>query len=190
MLPCGTYNTQYRQDMAVMRTKLQWGLLAFCIIFFACCPLFLSNAFLNILNLILITIICVLGLNIITGYCGQLNIGQSAFMATGAFIAAWLAVDFGFSFWAALPCAVLAGGLAAALFGLPSMRVKDLYLALFTLAAQFIIMWFFRHVPCFGGAYGLHLEGVTLGGMELLELGDFTPSSSSPPSSPYTAPST
>ncbi len=166
-LPCGVFNTRYDIDGAIFRTKEHWIWLIFCIGFFICCPLFLTKTFLSILDFIFITIICVLGINVVTGYCGQLNIGQSAFMAVGAFFSGWLAKEFGLSFWFVLPLGTLAGGLVGGLFGLPSLRVKGLYLALFTLAAQFIIMWSFRHIPFFGGAYGLKLKEVTLGSWDL-----------------------
>jgi len=166
-LPCGVFNTRYDKDTAIFRTKERGCLIIFIIAFFICCPFIMSNTFLSILDLIFITIICVMGINTVTGYCGQLNIGQSAFMAVGAFFSGWLAKDFSLSFWLILPIATLAGGMVGGLFGLPSLRVKGLYLALFTLAAQFIIMWSFRHIPCFGGAYGLHLKEVSLGSWDL-----------------------
>ena len=165
--PCGIFNTSYEKDAAIFRTGEHWAWLVFCLAFFFCAPLFLSNTLISILDLILISIICVLGINTATGYCGQLNIGQSAFMAVGAFVSGWLANDFALSFWITLPLSILAGGLVASVFGLPSLRVKGLYLALFTLAAQFIIMWSFRRIPFFGGAYGLHLDELTLASWDL-----------------------
>lgn len=165
--PCGIFNTRYEKDMAIFRTTEHWIWLLLVTGLFFCLPLFVSNRFLSILNIIFITIICVMGINIVTGYCGQLNVGQSAFMAVGSFFSGWMAKDFGISFWLNLPIATIAGGLVSGLFGLPSLRVKGIYVALFTLAAQFITMWSFRRIPCFGGAYGLHLEGASLGSWDL-----------------------
>jgi branched-chain amino acid transport system permease protein len=137
--PCGTYNESYAQDMAIVRTRLQWILLIgfFAILF--TCPTWLGGEWVNLLNLIGISLIAVLGLNILTGYCGQISLGQAAFMAVGAYTSGVLTAKFGWSFWAALPCAGLMAGLVGLIFGLPSLRVKGFYLAMATLAAQFII---------------------------------------------------
>jgi branched-chain amino acid transport system permease protein len=88
-----------------------------------------------------ISIISVNGLNILTGYCGQISLGHVGFMAVGGFTSAILCTRLGFSFWAALPCAGLAAGLVGLLFGLPSLRLKGFYLIMSTIAAYFIIMW-------------------------------------------------
>jgi len=137
--PCGTYDESYAQDMAIVRTRLQWILLIgfFAILF--TCPAWLGGEWVNLLNLIGISLIAVLGLNILTGYCGQISLGQAAFMAVGAYTSGVLTAKFGWSFWAALPCAALMAGLVGLIFGLPSLRVKGFYLAMATLAAQFII---------------------------------------------------
>ena len=104
-----------------------------------------------------------LGLNILTGYGGQISIGQAAFMAVGAFSSAFLTTELGLSFWLALPCAAIIAGLVSALFGLPALRVKELYLAVSTLAAQFIILYVIYHLPWFGKDEGMSLPAQSLG---------------------------
>jgi branched-chain amino acid transport system permease protein len=139
MRPCGTFDESYAQDMAIVRTRLQRILLILGLALLLSFPLFLKGPIINLLNLIAITVIAVHGLNILTGYTGQINLGQSAFMAVGGYTSGLLTAKLGLSFWIALPCAAITTGLVGLLFGLPSLRVKGFYLAMATLAAQFII---------------------------------------------------
>src|SRR4030042_2506417 len=106
----GTFRENYAQDMSLFHTKLHWGiLLAFLLLLFIC-PLFLSDRMLTIMTMMGISIISVQGLNILTGYCGQISIGHVGFMAVGAYVSAILTAKLGWSFWAAFPCAALAAG--------------------------------------------------------------------------------
>ena len=152
-LPSGTFNQSYAQDMAIFRTKTQWVLLIAFLVFLFTCPLFSSDRILTIMTIIGITVISVQGLNILTGFCGQISLGHAGFMAVGAYTSAVLTAKLGLSFWAALPCAALAAGIAGIIFGLPSLRIKGFYLIMATIAAHFIIMWVI-----------LQLYGVTGGG--------------------------
>ena len=127
--------------MAIFRTRLHWGMLiAFLILLFAC-PMFLSGRVLTVMTMIGIAIISVLGLNILTGYCGQISIGHVGFMAVGAYTSAILSAKLGWPFWVTLPCAALAAGMAGLIFGLPSLKIKGFYLIMATIAAHFIIIW-------------------------------------------------
>jgi branched-chain amino acid transport system permease protein len=92
-----------------------------------------------------ISLIAVVGLNILTGYAGQISIGHQAFVAVGAYTTAVLMDSFHWNFWATVPLAGIAAAAVGVLFGLPSFRLKMLYLAMSTLAAQFIIIAFFNH---------------------------------------------
>src|SRR4029077_1483471 len=104
-----------------------------------------------------------IGLNILMGYCGQISLGAGAFMAIGAYSAykfangvhlplLWLATEISIPALPMLP-SILLGGLMAALvgilFGIPSLRIKGLYLAVATLAAQFFFDWVFIRVKWF-----------------------------------------
>ncbi|MDX1736964.1 MAG: branched-chain amino acid ABC transporter permease, partial [Alphaproteobacteria bacterium] len=90
------------------------------------------------------------GLNILTGYAGQLSLGTGAFMATGAYMSYKVATNLAFL---GAPIAIIIGGVCAAfagiIFGLPSLRIKGFYLAVTTLAAQFFLIWLFTHVDWF-----------------------------------------
>ena len=167
-LPAGTRNYTYAQDMAILRTKTQWAMM---FIFFAILftvPLYLGNYQLGVVNLIGITIIAATGLNILTGYCGQLSIGHAGFMAVGAYTSAILTSTFGVPFLLALISAGLSAGLIGMIFGIPSLRVKGFYLAISTIAAQLIILWVINHWTAMtGGFNGMSVPYMSIGGFQL-----------------------
>jgi branched-chain amino acid transport system permease protein len=164
----GTFQESYAQDLSIFHTRLHWGMLFIFLIFLFTCPLFFSDRILNIITMIGIAIISVHGLNILTGYCGQISIGHVGFMAVGAYVSAILTAKLGWSFWTALPCAALAAGTAGLIFGLPSLRIKGFYLIMATIAAHFIIIWFilqFSNVT--GGGDGLAVPRPQIGSIVL-----------------------
>jgi branched-chain amino acid transport system permease protein len=164
-LPCGVRNYSYGQDMSIIRTRTQWGLfVAFLVLLFTC-PLYWSNYWLGVANLIGITLIAATGLNILTGYCGQLSIGHAAFIAVGAYTTAILTGRVGLPFLVGLICSGLTGGLIGLIFGVPSLRVKGFYLAIATIAAQFIIIWVINHWSALtGGFVGISVPYASIGG--------------------------
>ena len=166
MQPCGTFNVDYASDMAIIRTRMQWLLAVIGLILLFTLPLYLSDHILSMINGLGIMIVAVLGLMILTGYCGQINLGQAAFVSVGAYASALMTTRLGMPFWVALPLAGLSGGLVGLIFGLPSLRVKGFYLAMATLAAQFIIPSLIAHVrtDITGGGRGLIVPPPHLGG--------------------------
>lgn len=167
MRPTGTYDTSYARDMAIVRTPLQWGLL---VVFFAALivyPHFSGQYWLSIATLTSITLIAVFGLHITTGLCGQINLGQSAFMAVGAYTSAILTANLGAEwFLLALPFAGIMAGVTGLIFGAPSLRVKELYLAMATLASQFIIVYMITRMQFLtGGALGFRVPWANIGGL-------------------------
>ncbi len=165
-LPCGTRNYDYARDMAVLRTKTHWVLFIALLAILFTAPLYLSNYWLGVANIIGITIIAVTGLNILIGYCGQLSIGHAGFMAVGAYTTAILTGKLGFPFLAGLICSGFSAGLIGLIFGLPSVRVKGFYLAITTIAAQFIIIWIINHwAPVTGGFVGISVPYASIGGV-------------------------
>jgi branched-chain amino acid transport system permease protein len=97
-------------------------------------PLLVSNYRVFQFNLVLVYAIALLGLNILTGYNGQISLGHGAFYAIGAYCAAILMDKYGVPYWATLPVAGAVCLLAGFLFGLPALRLEGLYLALATFA--------------------------------------------------------
>jgi branched-chain amino acid transport system permease protein len=150
-LPSGIYNVSYKKDMAVFRTWDHWAFLVAFVAFLAVIPHFATRSQLSTLITIACTVIAVHGLNVLTGFCGQISIGHSAFMAVGAYTSAGLCNQLGFSFWIAMPLGGMAAGLVGILFGAPSLRVKGFYLAITTLGAQFIILYVIMHLPSITG---------------------------------------
>ncbi|MBI4755872.1 MAG: branched-chain amino acid ABC transporter permease [Betaproteobacteria bacterium] len=140
----GQFKTSYGADQQIFPIRQdRIAMAAILAFFFVGVPLLANQYWLQaILVPVLIFSLAALGLNILTGYAGQLSLGTAAFMAVGAFAA------YNFELrlpWMPLPVSfVLAGVVAAAvgmLFGLPSLRIKGFYLAVATLAAQFFIVW-------------------------------------------------
>jgi branched-chain amino acid transport system permease protein len=167
-LRTGTFHENYAQDMAVFHSGLQWGIvIAFIVLLFAC-PLFCSDRMLTILTMTGIAVISVHGLNILTGYCGQISIGHAGFMAVGGYTSAVLCAKLGWPFWAAFPCAGLAAGTAGLIFGLPSLKIKGFYLIMATIAAHFIIIWTVIQLHSItGGADGLGVPKPMIGSIQL-----------------------
>jgi branched-chain amino acid transport system permease protein len=156
---CGVLKTSYEADMALYPLPIaRWTVAALAVLFFLVIPLTLHEYYLSIANLVWIAIIGAIGLNILVGYTGLVSIGHGAFMSVGAYTAANLANRLG-SPW---PVNLLAGGLMAALIGaivgIPSLRIKGLYLAIATLAGQLIIEWTINHVTFISGGVQASIE--------------------------------
>ncbi|HEX2464988.1 MAG TPA: branched-chain amino acid ABC transporter permease, partial [Thermoanaerobaculia bacterium] len=141
----GTFFTDYRADMALRRLPLEKARLAIFAVFVLALPFFASPYWLNLANQIAIATTGALGLNILVGYTGQISMGQGAFMAVGAYSAGILTARMGIPFWASIPLAAVITAAVGLVFGLPSLRLKGLYLAIATLAAQQIVEWLVTH---------------------------------------------
>ena len=165
-LPSGTRNYTYAQDMAILRTKTHWALFIGFIALLLCAPLYLSGYWLGVANLIGITLIAATGLNLLIGYCGQLSIGHAGFIAVGAYTSAVLTNRLEMPFLVGLLCAGLMAGFIGLIFGLPSVRVKGFYLAITTIAAQFIIIWVINHWSVTGGFVGIKVPYASIAGFE------------------------
>ena len=163
--PSGIYSDSYKKDMRIIKTKTQWVMsVVFLSLLFAVpqIPFLNSTYFLRLLIGGAITVIICFGLNILTGYCGQLNIGQSAFVMVGAFTSGLLNVHLGWSFWICVIPAGVASAIVGAVFGIPSVRLKGLYLALTTLGAQIILTWIaLFYIPL--TAAGFNVEPIKIG---------------------------
>jgi branched-chain amino acid transport system permease protein len=148
----GIFKTSYGADMALFPLPVaRWTIAGLAILFVFVVPLVFSPYLMTLLNLVLIAVVGAIGLDILVGYTGLISIGEGGFMSVGAYTAANLIVRLGMPFWVAIP----AGGLMAALIGIivgvPSLRIKGLYLAVATLASQFIIEWLINHVTWISG---------------------------------------
>ena len=103
---------------------------------------FLANAFLlDLTNQMLLAGIGALALMLLTGFAGQISLGSAGLLAAGAFTVGILFRELAMPFWVTLPLATLVGALIGVLFGLPSLRLRGLYLAISTLALHFIVIY-------------------------------------------------
>ena len=148
----GDFSTTYREDSQTFPIKFdRYRYYAVLIIAFAIVPFLLNDYWVNAIFLpFLIYSIAAIGLNILTGYCGQVSLGTGGFMAVGAYATYKLMTAF--PEVSMVVHILLAGGVTAfvgVLFGLPSLRIKGFYLAVATLAAQFFLVWLFNRVPWF-----------------------------------------
>jgi branched-chain amino acid transport system permease protein len=140
----GQFKSSYAEDQQIFPIRQdRIGIALLLVVAFVVVPLAGNQYWLGaILTPFLILALAALGLNILTGYAGQLSLGTAAFMAVGAFMAynfvlrmPWLGV---------IPSFILAGlcaALVGIVFGLPSLRIKGFYLAVATLACQFFVLW-------------------------------------------------
>ena len=155
----GVFKTSYRADMALYPLPIaKWTMVVIAVLFVVVAPIMLDSYYLSIINLILIACVGAIGLNILVGYTGQISIGHAAFMSVGAYTAANLAVKADLPFWITLPAGGLMAAFIGALVGIPSLRIKGLYLAIATLAGQLIIEWTINHVPAISGGTQASIE--------------------------------
>ena len=148
----GEFKTSYQDDNQTFPIKFDRYRYYFVLfVAFAIIPFMINDYWVNAVFLpFLIYSIAAIGLNILTGYCGQVSLGTGGFMAVGAYAVYKLMTIF--PEVSVLIHIVLAGVITACvgvLFGLPSLRIKGFYLAVATLAAQFFLVWLFNRVPWF-----------------------------------------
>lgn len=167
MRPCGVFDRQYTQDMAIVRTWQHWTALVGGLILLYIIPLSGAYYLISLINLLSIFIIVVLGLQVVMGYCGQISFGQPAFMAVGAYTSAILTSNYGISFWIALPLSGIAAGIVGIIGGASSLRIKGFYLAMATLAVHFVIMFLIMHLKITGGIQGIHPPPPQIGNIVL-----------------------
>jgi branched-chain amino acid transport system permease protein len=163
----GTLKESYIADAALFDTRTQKVWLAVAATMLLLFPFMASEYWLYLACLVSINVASATGLNILTGYTGLVSLGQAAFMGLGAYTVAILQTRLGTPFL----LNILAGGLVAMLggiiVGIPSLRVKGLYLAIATIAASFITHFLFANLGIAGGTGGLSLTPATLFGQPL-----------------------
>lgn len=148
----GDFKTSYQADAQTFPIKLdRMGYFVTLALAVFVVPFFVNDYLANaILMPFLIYAIAALGLNILTGYCGQVSLGTGGFMAVGAYSCYKLMTTFpDISILIHVLLAGVVTAIVGVLFGLPSLRIKGFYLAVATLAAQFFLVWLFNKVPWF-----------------------------------------
>ena len=140
----GIYHTDYRKDLALRHTKAEYARLALLLAFIVVLPFRLDTYWLHDVNSIGLAAIAAVGLNILTGYTGLVSLATGAFLGVGAYTAGNLFFRFHWPMPVGVAAGVLVSAAIGAFFGLPALRIKGLYLAISTLAAQYILLNRFR----------------------------------------------
>lgn len=136
--PCGDFKTSYAQDMAFLDTRTyRWGFLLL-LAALAAAPWVLGR-WIFLLNDVAIFAIGATGLSLVMGFGGQISLGHAAFMAVGAYTSWFVTSQLRLPFVVAFPASALVAFVVGAVVGLPSLRIKGLYLAIATLAFQFLV---------------------------------------------------
>ena len=151
LVPAGEFRTSYAADTRIFPSDASGSFAAAGVILLGFAPQVLGPYWLSMLIQIGIFGIAALGLNILVGFTGQISIGHAAFFLFGAFTSAWLSNNLPLPVFFAIPAAGLATALVGLIFGLPAARLKGLYLAIATLAAQYILLDFFSRAEWFTG---------------------------------------
>ncbi len=164
--PCGNYRERYEEEVAIFETDFGrlWTIIGILTLFLVT-PFVFGNYSLYIMNHVGIYTIGAIGLNILIGFTGQISLGHGAFFGVGAYTASILMKSLNVPF----PLAIFAGGIMTSLvglvFGIPSSRLKHLYLTISTLAGQFILEYLFIHWQGLtGGTEGIILPEPTIFG--------------------------
>ena len=173
-LRCGDFKTSYAADTTIFPTPLSRNATLLGIALLALAPLSVagfkpvSDYWIALLIQIGYLGIAALGLNILVGFTGQISLGHSAFFGFGAFASAWLNNTFGIPVILAMPLAGVMTTAVGMIFGIPAARIKGLYLAIATLASQFILQDFFARAEWFtGGTAGALAAPFSLFGWQL-----------------------
>jgi branched-chain amino acid transport system permease protein len=165
LIPAGDFKTSYGADTTIFPTAASRNAVILSLVVLCFAPLVFSSYTLNLLIQIGYLGIAALGLNILVGFTGQISIGHAAFFGFGAFASAFVSNNYGLPVWLAIPVAGVMTTAVGLIFGLPAARLKGLYLAIATLAAQYILQDFFARAEWFsGGTHGTVAEAFTLFG--------------------------
>ena len=164
----GIHHRTYRSELRLRHTKAEYFRLALMIVLLLAAPYILDKYWLGIANVILISVIGAVGLNILVGFTGQISLGQGGFLAVGAFTSAIVSDRAGVPVPVSIIIAVVLTAAVGAFFGLPALRLKGLYLAIATLASQEIIMFVVRRWEWLTEGKGyLEVSRLHVGGFEV-----------------------
>jgi len=162
---CGEFRTTYKADTTIFPTPTSRNFAIAGVIALMIAPQIFDTYITNLLIQIGYYGIAALGLNILVGFTGQISLGHSAFFGFGAFASAWIVNSFNIPVILAIPLAGVLTTAVGMIVGIPAARIKGLYLAIATLAAQFILEDFFNRAEWFtGGVAGSMAEPLSLFG--------------------------
>ncbi len=149
----GVFHTNYERDLRVRHTSAERVRLLLMVAVVVAAPFVLEDYWLENVNRAGIAIVAAVGLNILTGYTGLISLGTGAFLGVGGYTTGRLVADAGLPHGVAWVAAFVLGAAVGAFFGLPALRLKGLYLAIATLAAQYTLLYMFRSVDFINGKH-------------------------------------
>ncbi len=166
----GYFRTDYAQDLALLQTRTERASLAVFVVALTIFPFAASPFALDLACQVFLASIGALSLMLLTGYAGQISLGHAGLLAAGAFTTGILAREVHAPFWITLPASAVTGIVLGFIFGLPSLRLRGLYLAISTLALHFIVIYL-------GGDYetkrgfstGIVIDPPSLAGFQLTD---------------------
>jgi branched-chain amino acid transport system permease protein len=161
-------HTRYEQDFALLKLKPQRIGFALLLVLLFAFPFVASPFLIDLADQVLLASIGALSLMLLTGYAGQISLGHAGLIAAGAYTVGILVREADAPFWITLPAAAVVGALLGLIFGLPSLRLRGLYLAVSTLGLHFIVIYI-------GGEYetrrgfstGVVIDPPAIGGWEV-----------------------
>jgi len=160
----GYFKTSYKAELSLVETRTRWVYLIILIVGLIVFPFLASPFLLDLASQVFLALIGAIALMLLTGYAGQISLGHAGLIAAGAFTTAILFKELDAPFWVTFPASGLVGAILGFIFGLPSLRLKGLYLALSTLALHFIVTYIGTEYETKRGfATGVVIEPPTLG---------------------------
>src|SRR3954467_2033250 len=158
----------YTQDLALLGTPSRRVRFAFALVVMMVLPFILKPFLLDLANQVLLAVIGALALMLLTGFAGLISLGTAGLIGAGAYTVGMLVREVAAPFWVTLPAAALLGAFLGLIFGLPSLRLRGLYLAISTLGLHFIVVYL-------GGEYearealstGVIIDSPSIGGFSL-----------------------
>lgn len=160
--------TSYAADSALLSTPFLKAWFALFVVAALAFPFVATPLLLDLACRTAIAIVGAQALNLLTGYTGQVSLGHAGLIAAGAFTSAILVQELKAPFWIAIPSSLASGALLGLLVGIPSLRLRGLYLALSTLAMHFVILWLLNEYQTHRGfSTGLELPRPAIGGWKL-----------------------
>jgi branched-chain amino acid transport system permease protein len=138
----GYFKTNYADDLSLVETRARWSFLVLFLVFLIVYPFMADPFWLDLASQVCLAFIGASALMLLTGYAGLISLGHAGLIAAGAFTTAILFKELNASIFVTLPASGLVGAILGVIFGLPSLRLKGVYLALSTLALHFIVTYF------------------------------------------------
>jgi branched-chain amino acid transport system permease protein len=165
----GYLRTDYAQELRLLQTNLERTSAVVFMVLLAGFPFVASPFQIDLASQVFLASIGALSLMLLTGYAGQISLGHAGLLGAGAFTAGILSKELDAPFWMTLPAAAFVGGMLGILFGLPSLRLRGLYLAVSTLALHFVVVYV-------GGEYetrrgfstGIVIEPPSIAGFDII----------------------